>query len=455
MSSNFTRDNHLTVFNINSFAKKNPIFNANSLQGIKIITEPRDSGDVLSYDGNNIIFSTGITGPTGSVGVAGPIGEPGFSSNTGCTGVTGYTGFTGPTGPSGEAANTGATGYTGYTGPVGYTGNMGPTGPRGEFGGATFDYNFNMSTIIGNPGDGHIGLNNSQVENVNTLSISQTDYDSDNIRNFLLTIKNNDSTIKGFYKISEDGNVDNYAFYEINSLIDNGNWWVINSGFLNTSIEGFSFIGKVSITFALTGKKGDIGNTGPTGHNYFTQTGSDNIFYKGNIGINNVSPEYSLDIKGQIKVTTEYVSGTKRIIDFYTNTSNTKTNRGTIEWNGTNLLYSNFCDSRLKEDFKPITNHFEILDKLNPVNFKMIGSDKRKDGFIADEVYKIYPESTSGIPLETDDNGLPIYMGLDTTLLVPMLTKCIKEQKSEIHDLKINNLRLEKEIMIIKQHLGI
>jgi hypothetical protein len=36
-----------------------------------------------------------------------------------------------------------------------------------------------------------------------------------------------------------------------------------------------------------------------------------------------------------------------------------------------------------------------------------------------------------------------------------MLTKCIKEQKAEILDLKINNLRLQKEIMIIKQHLGI
>lgn len=39
MSSNFTRDNNLTVFNINSFAKKNSVFNTGSLQGIKIISK--------------------------------------------------------------------------------------------------------------------------------------------------------------------------------------------------------------------------------------------------------------------------------------------------------------------------------------------------------------------------------------------------------------------------------
>ena len=41
-------------------------------------------------------------------------------------------------------------------------------------------------------------------------------------------------------------------------------------------------------------------------------------------------------------------------------------------------------DIRLKENIKAIENHFNILDNLNPCNFKYKSCDDIRDGFIVD-----------------------------------------------------------------------
>ena len=170
-NSNFreVRNNNLSVFNIDEFSKKNPIFNAGFIDNIPIISQPRDSGDALFFDGTQIIFSSGITGPTGVTGPTGPHGIPGFAVHTGSTGPTGYTGATGPIGPigiPGFSVNTGSSGPTGFIGPTGIPGITGVTGVTGPVGvqGSTGPTGF---TGQGVPIGGTVGQHLAKIDAVN------------------------------------------------------------------------------------------------------------------------------------------------------------------------------------------------------------------------------------------------------------------------------------------------
>ena len=170
-NSNFreVRNNNLSVFNIDEFSKKNPIFNAGFIDNIPIISQPRDSGDALFFDGTQIIFSSGITGPTGVTGPTGPHGIPGFAVHTGSTGPTGYTGATGPIGPTGIpgfSVNTGSSGPTGFIGPTGIPGITGVTGVTGPVGvqGSTGPTGF---TGQGVPIGGTVGQHLAKIDAVN------------------------------------------------------------------------------------------------------------------------------------------------------------------------------------------------------------------------------------------------------------------------------------------------
>ena len=78
---------------------------------------------------------------------------------------------------------------------------------------------------------------------------------------------------------------------------------------------------------------------------------------------------------------------------------------GAIIYNKSQVSLVQASDIRLKENINPIKNHFEILDKLNPVNFAYKedhkeNPDKLIDGFIADELYESYEFATYGEPGE-------------------------------------------------------
>lgn len=113
--------------------------------------------------------------------------------------------FTGPTGIPGSATNTGATGprsLTGYTGPRGQSCIAGPTSPSGSFGGVSFEYIFSANVVVSNPSAGRLKLNNTNSSLANFLSINEEDENGTNIADYLRTIDDSTSTIKGHYKIS-------------------------------------------------------------------------------------------------------------------------------------------------------------------------------------------------------------------------------------------------------------
>ena len=98
-------------------------------------------------------------------------------------------------------------------------------------------------------------------------------------------------------------------------------------------------------------------------------------------------------------------------------------------------------DKRLKKDISPLSVGLDTLLKIQPVEFKWKinnGSDK---GFIAQDLYEVYPEAAQK-PLT--DNFEKDPWTIDQTRLIPLLVKSIQDQQKIIEDLKIRITKLEK-----------
>ena len=135
---------------------------------------------------------------------------------------------------------------------------------------------------------------------------------------------------------------------------------------------------------------------------------------------------------------------------------------GGINVSGSSTSYNTSSDYRLKEN---VDYDFTALDRvaqLKPARFNFIADETNTlvDGFIAHEVQDIVPEAISGekdavreeeyeiTPAVLDDDGnvvteaemgtreVPDYQGIDQSKLVPLLTKAIQEQQTQIETLK-------------------
>jgi hypothetical protein len=98
--------------------------------------------------------------------------------------------------------------------------------------------------------------------------------------------------------------------------------------------------------------------------------------------------------------------------------------------------WSGYSDERIKKNIEPIQNALSKVLQLEPVRFHWMGTDDNdnKDyGLIAQSVAKIFPdivETTSGT------KEIPNMKGLSYTKFIPLLIQCIKEQQSQIDELR-------------------
>ena len=77
------------------------------------------------------------------------------------------------------------------------------------------------------------------------------------------------------------------------------------------------------------------------------------------------------------------------------------------------------------------------VDALKPSRFNFIADpEKTVDGFLAHEVAEVIPEAISGEKDAVDEEGNPIYQGIDQSKIVPLLVGAIKELRAEIELLK-------------------
>jgi hypothetical protein len=126
-------------------------------------------------------------------------------------------------------------------------------------------------------------------------------------------------------------------------------------------------------------------------------------------------------------------TGTVTACDFLYNGAR----QGSITTTISATAYNTSSDYRLKENVIPVSDGIVRLQQLKPSRFNFIAdSDQTVDGFIAHEVQAVVPECVTGEKDAVDDDGNPIYQGIDQSKLVPLLTAALQEAVARIEQLE-------------------
>ena len=166
------------------------------------------------------------------------------------------------------------------------------------------------------------------------------------------------------------------------------------------------------------------------------------------VGIATNSPNYALDVNGNINFTgtlTQNGSPITGLTQWSTSGSNIYYNTGNVgigtstptytlhvvgSVNGTS--YNSTSDYRIKENVTQLDNKF-VVDKLNPVTYLNKKSNKQDIGLIAHELQEIYPELVNG---EKDGEE---FQSVNYIGLIPILIKEIQVLKERVKILEERN----------------
>jgi hypothetical protein len=126
------------------------------------------------------------------------------------------------------------------------------------------------------------------------------------------------------------------------------------------------------------------------------------------------------------------------------------TQYGSISWNGSAIAYNTSSDYRLKENIVSLTGAADRLKHLQVCRFNFISNpDTTVDGFIAHEAQAVVPECVTGEKDAVDDDGNPVYQGIDQSKLVPLLTAALQEAIGRIETLEgmvaVNNITIDEQ----------
>jgi hypothetical protein len=117
---------------------------------------------------------------------------------------------------------------------------------------------------------------------------------------------------------------------------------------------------------------------------------------------------------------------------------------GSISTSASATAYNTSSDYRLKENVVPLTGAIDRLQQIPVHRFNFIADSGRTvDGFIAHEAQAVVPECVTGTKDEVDNDGNPVYQGIDQSKLVPLLTAALQEAIGEIKSLKARVAALE------------
>jgi hypothetical protein len=120
------------------------------------------------------------------------------------------------------------------------------------------------------------------------------------------------------------------------------------------------------------------------------------------------------------------------------------TSVGTISVTASATAYNTSSDYRLKENVVPLTGAIDRLQQIPVHRFNFIADpDTVVDGFIAHEAAAVVPECVTGEKDEVDENGNPVYQGIDQSKIVPLLTAALQEAIAKIEALETRIAALE------------
>jgi hypothetical protein len=117
---------------------------------------------------------------------------------------------------------------------------------------------------------------------------------------------------------------------------------------------------------------------------------------------------------------------------------------GSISVTTSATSYNTSSDYRLKENVADLTGAIDRVKQVPVHRFNFIADpDKTVDGFLAHEVADVVPEAITGTKDEVDDEGNPVYQGIDQSKLVPLLTAALQEAVAKIEALEARVATLE------------
>lgn len=229
--------------------------------------------------------------------------------------------------------------------------------------------------------------------------------------------------------------------FQMNSDDDRGFWWGDST---HTNAQGAMALttnGKLTVARGVRIGFGESDTTIPVSSNNVMEVTNELLGLGGNAiyAEANSNVGYGSALKlgiGYLRQGMSVVSDTTVSVTAAT-FNNPNGTVGSITFSSTSTSYNTSSDYRLKENVVPMVNALDKVSALKPSRFNFIvDSDKTVDGFLAHEVAEVVPEAINGEKDAVDDNGNPIYQGIDQSKLVPLLVGAIQELKAEIELLK-------------------
>ena len=177
--------------------------------------------------------------------------------------------------------------------------------------------------------------------------------------------------------------------------------------------------------------------------NIFNQPSSEKLSVK-NTGLGCAASFEATNVTGGYPImyvrSTDATAGSQNAITFY----RTNSVAGYISTTTTSTSYNTSSDYRLKENVVDLDNAKDRLNQIPVHRFNFIADpDVTVDGFLAHEVAEVVPEAISGAKDEVDDEGNPVYQGIDQSKLVPLLTAALQEALTKIDELETRIVALE------------
>jgi len=127
---------------------------------------------------------------------------------------------------------------------------------------------------------------------------------------------------------------------------------------------------------------------------------------------------------------------TNATINAYVFQNNSGGTAGYIQYTSTTTTYATSSDYRAKENIAPMTGALEKVAQLKPCTYTWKANGSDGQGFIAHELQAVVPDCVTGEKDAVDEDGNPVYQGIDTSYLVATLTAAIQEQQAMIAQLK-------------------
>jgi hypothetical protein len=125
---------------------------------------------------------------------------------------------------------------------------------------------------------------------------------------------------------------------------------------------------------------------------------------------------------------------------FFRNT----TQVGNISVTTTATAYNTSSDYRLKDDFRDFSG-IDLISRIKIYDYAWKVDNSRSYGVKAHELQEVFPQAVSGEKDAVDENGNIQSQGVDYSKLVPILTKSIQEQQTQIEILTKRIEALEKK----------